>query len=789
MANKQSRSPGGLQEFQGRAAIGSLPDTAVDTGAAARVLESVGGSLSTRLSAMADHAAQKEGRLAGLNAGQKAGERFLEREKVSAQAKPGAAKPDLTVKPGEASTGPAGLSDQPLQLRRDNTIRGEAFDAAAIKTYGWRLQEGLANDIGAAFEANKASPGGFEAAVNKAVAVYREDGMLEQSPEIRDLFDKTLSDRLGPARMAVAANHEAAVRAAARAAAVDGSTAVLHELERNAYALGANPAANWMLQGSIERAVNGVDAAVRAGTFSAKEGEAHKARIKNTVLGARTTGTFDALPTPAAKQEFATSIMDSYVSGQGAYADLSLTEAKELSGSLFSRATAEANKLSATQKAEGARIEGLIKDDLSSLAGSGTGLDPVENGLTPDRVKTLLGEETYEAWMADRDTARRGWEATTGMEAETVAEIEARLATLAPKPGQVGYDDQDRIYRIAVKQSAAVLEERKTDPLGQAHRGGIVELKAIDTTSADALAGSLALRRQQADVVARAYGTPLTVFRPEEAASLGNALSENPELLPAFARTATETLGDLAPRAMAELSEQAPEIIQAASIGMVTGDNSVADDVARVIAGRKQGTFKVKMPTDNVLGDAAGRELGSVFGQNDQARAAVIGTANLLFEKEANTLGFDPGAVNTAGSTAAAAYNRAVNRALGSHLINGEQYGGLADVNGAAIVAPTFMPASRPEELIQSLTAADLEQLAPIASSNGIAITAGDLRNARLVTIGDGLYRVALGDPDGFDPRYVAGTDGGFWVLDLKQLETARAAVPKYSRPAPGPKR
>lgn len=785
MANRQTSRVGELQRFTARASIQSVPDFGVDTGAAGRVLASVGGSLSQRLARMADHAAAREGERAGMEAGQAAGEKFLEREQQTAAAEAAPRKgAEIPIGPGEASGGPSDLDPTPLQLRHDNTIRGEAFDRAAIQSYGWRMQEGLANSIGEAFQANKASPAGFEAAVSKIVAEFREDGLVNE-PELRELFDKTLNDRLQPARLAVAANHEAQVRAAAREAAVASGEAIRKELERNAYALGANPAADWMLKGSIERALADVDAAVASGTYSPKEGERQKRAIQNTVLNARTAGTFDALPTPEEKLSFAQSILEGYASGKGPYAELSLEEAKELSGSLSSKATAAANKQTAEAKAEAAAVKSLVLDDVASLAGAGTGLDPAA-GLTPDRVRAALGETAYQGWMADRDVARRSWEATAGMEGETPAAIAARLEAMQPKPGTAGYDAASQIYAGAVKQAKAVLEERRTDPLGQANRAGIVALEPINTATPEGLTASLGARRQQAAIVSQTYGTPLVVFRPEERQALATALGEHPDLLPEFARSANEALGPLAPAALAELSEAGPALAHAAGLGMATDDNSVADDIARVITGRKAGTFKVKMPTDNVLGDAAGRELGDVFAQNDTARAAVVDTANLLFEKEANTLGFDPGQVNKDGSAAQAAYARAIDRALGARTVAGVQYGGLDQVNGRTIVAPTFLPAGRAAELVTALRPSDLAFLPPIVSANGVPVTAADLRGAQLVTVGNGLYRVALGDPQSADPRFVMGADGGYWTLDLGTIEQLHG-LPEFTRPGASP--
>lgn len=787
MVNRISRSAGNLAQVTGQAGVSDVPDFAVDTGAAGRVLEQLGGSLSARLGQMADQAAAREGEQAGMTAGQRAGERYVQKAigDAGATAK-GNTKADIIVRPGEASTGPTALSSVPLQLRKDGTIRGEAFDAAALKTYGWRFQAGLATDLGAAAEANADSPAGFEKAVSGISKKYQADGLVNSDPEIRDLFERTLAERVAPARLAIAARHEAALKAAAKAAADTGTDAVQAELERSSYALGANPAANWMLAPSIARAIQAIDREVHDGTFTAKEGEAKKKSLQGAVVNARTLGTFDALPTPQAKQDFALSVMKSWTEGEGPYKDLSLKEAKSLSDGLYQKATTEATQMVAAQKGEKARLEGVIKDDVASIAGSGVGVDAKATNLDPARVQLLLGDAGYQKWQTDRATAQKAWQSTTGMELETPAELQQRLDAIKPKAGQADFAEAQQIYEAAGKHRDEILTERKTDPLGQANRGGLIKLSAIDTTTPDALVTSLQQRSEQARAVSQAYGSPLTVFRPEEKTSLSNALLDNPTLLPTFARSVEQAMGETAAaKALSELSDAGPELAHAAGIGMATGDNSVADDIARVLTGRKDKSFTAKMPTDNALGDAAGAVLGDTFSHNDAARGAVIGTANLLFEKDANTLGFDPTAINKPGSAAAAAYERAINRALGSQVVDGVRYGGLSEVNGTQIVAPSFMPADQPQKLLGTLRDSDLAFLPKTSSANGIPIRAAELRGAHLVTVGDGLYRVALGDPQSFDPQYVAAQGGGFWTLDLKTLQSLHG-LGDYAAPQPG---
>ena len=79
------------------------------------------------------------------------------------------------------------------------------------------------------------------------------------------------------------------------------------------------------------------------------------------------------------------------------------------------------------------------------------------------------------------------------------------------------------------------------------------------------------------------------------------------------------------------------------------------------------------------------------------------------------------------------------------------------------------------DRTVSSLRQSDLASQAPIGTTNGIAITAGDIRGGTLVAVSPGVYRVALGDPNSDDPRYVEKAGGGYWTLDVGALVKARA--------------
>ena len=283
--------------------------------------------------------------------------------------------------------------------------------------------------------------------------------------------------------------------------------------------------------------------------------------------------------------------------------------------------------------------------------------------------------------------------------------------------------------------------------------------------------------------MAGVYGTPATVFRPEERKALTQGFLANPDLLPGFARLTAAQLGDLAPVALGEISEAGPELAHSAGIELATNDPSVSMDVAELLKMRAAGQVKIKVP-EGKAAVAAGIVAGDALAQVPDGRSAVLGTAAMLFEFDAATVGFDVGDIDKPDSPAHVAYARAVDRALGARIVNGEKWGGVTVVNGRQTVAPSFMRAADVAELIGSIGDGDLAFLPPTDSGNGVPIRAAELRQGHLVAIGDGQYRMALGDPNGFDPRYVMGVNGDYWVLDLDRLRTMRRASADKSSPS-----
>lgn len=681
---------------------------------------------------------------------------------------------------GEEIATPEPLSTTPLALRRDGTIRGDAMDRAAVSSYAWRMQEGLSRDLYAAHEANQDDPQAFQAAAEQVRQNYLQDDNL-QDPEIREQFDKNFADRSQVFFRSTVAAHEKKLREEELASYAGSLASQSIELERKAQLLGANPDGDALVAEEVKRSGRLIDAALANGTITPLQAEKAKIELGETAARGRIQGVYDALPTADAKRDFALSLLEDWKSGEGPLAAMPYATVKGISETLRRSAQADAETFRAENKVEAARITRLIEDDVASVGASGKGLDTDEQGLTPDRVREYLGEEKFAEWQEKRETAGRLYDATAGMELQSAADIGERLALIAPKPGDAGFAEQAAIFNAAREKADAVLKERETDPLGQAARAGAIEVAELDTSSPEALAQSLADRRDASDTVTSLYGAAAPVFRPGEQAALSAAIMNNPQLLPGFAGAVTQVFGKRAPQVLSEISEDGPVIAHAAGLAAATGDTSIARDVAETLSLKAQKVYQQKMPDAATLSRYGAAELGGAFAGNPRTQAAVMQTAAILFEQAANREGFDPTAIKTAGSPAQTAYFRAIDRAAGGRKVGGVAYGGISDVNGSAIIVPPDLPKSQPQALVENLTADQLEKLPPIGTANGVAITHRQIRGAYLTSAGDGLYRVSLGDPASDDPRYLTSPDGGFWLLDIRALGKVSTALPGAS--------
>lgn len=353
-------------------------------------------------------------------------------------------------------------------------------------------------------------------------------------------------------------------------------------------------------------------------------------------------------------------------------------------------------------------------------------------------------------------------------------EARAQIAQMRERLGDNPSASDLAAVQYGEARIAELTELVAKDAVGYEIATGRTEIQPIDTSSPEAMRESLKLRRDQMERIADRYGRPLEVLRPAERAALAAALIEQPEIFPEFATALRDVFAERAGTVLAEISEDAPPLAHAAGIGLASGNMSVAQDVSAALSAKAQGSYHAKMPSEGKFSAAAGPAFAGALSFLDRTRGAALATAQLLYDRDANMSGFDPATIEDPRTPAGRAWRHALDRALGGATIGGERTGGLGEVNGSPIVVPPGMASDLPQRLVGRLTEDELSRLPPIRTANGVPVTVRQLRRATLVTVGDGIYRVALGEPNGWDPQWVIGEDGDFWTLDLPQLERIR---------------
>ncbi len=414
------------------------------------------------------------------------------------------------------------LSREPLALRRDGTIRGEAFDDAAASAYAWRMQEGLSRDLFAAQAEFEDDPGGFVAAADRIRSNYLQDEALAD-PRMREGFDKYFAQRSEAYRENIVARHERRLRDEQEASFASGYSAQLVDIERQAQVLGANPKGDQLIGDQVRTFQASIDGAVASGTLSPAQAEKYKVEVAETAARGRIQGVYDALPTPERKREFALSVLDDWREGEGPLAALPYDTVRGISDSLRRDAQSQVEAARAANKIEAARLTSMIDDDVESITSSGKGLPRGADGLDPGKVGQVLGPEKLADWQLKRERAGRIYDATSGMETQTAEDIAERLALLTPKAGSIGFAEQADAFEAAQKKASAVLKARADDPAAAVEKA-FPEVKQLaadanpqDPASMQRLV-SARLEAQDAIGIADLAREPLTVAEAQNLA-------------------------------------------------------------------------------------------------------------------------------------------------------------------------------------------------------------------------------------------------------------------------------
>lgn len=116
-----------------------------------------------------------------------------------------------------------------------------------------------------------------------------------------------------------------------------------------------------------------------------------------------------------------------------------------------------ATKATAVQRVE---LQTAMRNELATLQSTGKSTDLVDDTA----VSTVLGEDDYVKWIAQRDRAQRIYTARDGVGGMTLQEMDDRLQEYTPNPGSPTYADDQEVQAAVEKEIDRVTKARYREP-------------------------------------------------------------------------------------------------------------------------------------------------------------------------------------------------------------------------------------------------------------------------------------------------------------------------------------
>jgi hypothetical protein len=724
-------------------------------GGAARLLANPGASA---VSIVGSKAVTLNGGTSGMTAGEfasiwtaKAGDRAAAVSSGGAPVAAAGGQVQVTL------TGAAGAVPQMAA----GTIRGDAYNAAAIDIHQNRLQTAMLGQIDALSVQHQGDPAGLTEAIEALRQGYVQELPPAQAAAMTQSFERA---KVGAVAGAVReyqsqlesqnlASFEEAIEARTQSALRIASKAGLDE--RSDQALAAE--------------LDQIDRDIDASPMTPLQKSRLKRETRTGAMGARVLAGFENLTDPAARAEYLKAFETDWQDGEGY-------------GGMVDAATFQTVKtqmmrqLQADEVAADRRRSALEKsiDGQVSFLKKGYPVDPRRRAAIAAEV-AATGDEALAANLDFLDNLSSWQSAHLGAHPSVV---EAQIETLKARIQREGMSEAALVTLDVMeglhKEMTAGL---KADPLTWANRAGVAEIVPLDFSDQAGLAVTLSDRAATAEAIGKHYGAAPKYFLPNEIDALQKQVESDPLQLPAVVSALREGLGRAAPAAFAEISADAPVLAHVAGLYASTGDQKLVVEAGEALAMRRVEGYKANLPTPAKLHGAATVDLGGALQLWPTARTAAIETATAIFERRAMRMGID---ASDFGETSPARqlFTQALDEVLGARMVDGVKHGGLTMVNGVETVAPVDMPADDLEQLVWNLSADDLIFQADLGTANGVPITVDQLRGGKLIASGPGRYRVALGDPWSDDPRYVPDAAGGYFQLDVDMLRRTRVDQP-----------
>ena len=704
-------------------------------------------------SVVGENAVKLNGGRADMTAGEFAG-LWLKKAGGSQAAPAGAIKVSLTGQAG------------PLRLKPAGTLGADAYNKAATDAYLNRLDTAMRAQMDAVAIEHEGDPAGLTEALDAMRAGYVRD----LPPQAAALLDQSFqAQKLSLTRQAVTKfndNLDSQAQATLEEN-ISARTASIYRLAANG---GTDEAAN----GAIAAELGALDQQIDGSRLTPLQKSRYKADVAEKVMSARVLGGFEGQRDPDARAAYAQKFQEDWRAGKLDQIDLPAYD--RINGELM-RAV-QADQVKAGKQATA--IDGAIKGQISVLKKGWPVTD--QNRTTLKNQVAATGDPALAANLDFLDGLSNWQRAHIAARPEV---IDAQIAAMQARIQKEGATEA-ALTTLDVMEGLRDQMDKglREDPLTWANRAGVLAVEPLDFANGSTLSASLSERVADARAVAQHYGIQPKFFTPAEADGLKKTLKSTPLALPSLASSLVAGFGDALPQAMGEISKDAPVLAQVANLVDATGSQKQAVEVASVLEQRALPGYKSPLPPDAKLQGAAQEMLGPALA-NAPGMAGALGAASALLESRAIERNLDLQHFDEAGNAARVLYQDALDEAMGATWRNGVKFGGIADVNGSVTIAPPDIEADALEDMVSNISASDLIFQDSIGSANGIPITPAQLQSARLVmTAQPGRYRLALGDIEGGEPRFVQNAAGGAFELDvgmLKRTQAQRALRP----PAP----
>jgi hypothetical protein len=646
-------------------------------------------------------------------------------------------------------TGNAG----PLPQRPKGTLYGDTFNRAATDIYVNRLDTALRGQVEALSLQHEGNP----AALSEALDALKSGFTSDLPPPAAALMLQTFEAQKFAAVRGATLEMQKRIEGENLAAFEENISARITGAMRIASKAGIDPEADARLDAELGAITTSIDQS----PLTPLQKSRMRQEAESGVLSQRILSAHENLADPGARAAYTAQVQKEWQEGQGVGGRLDAATYEKVNGELLRRGQAD-------NVAAGKREAALDKSIDSQIGFLKKGFPvPAEMRGALQREVAAANNPQLSQNLAFLDSLA-DWQ-----KAHVAAPPAALDAQIEAMRGRIAKDGITEAAATTLDVMESLRDEMAkglaTDPLTWANRAGVAQVEPLDFSDGPALAASLSERVADANAVASHYGISPKFFTPAETDGLKKMLAETPLALPSIVSSLTAGLGSDTARALAEVSDDAPILAHVAGLHAVTGSQRATVEIAEALEMRRQPGYKSALPTPAKLQGAAQAHLAGALGPDSAAMAQVSETAAALFERRAAVRGISPEDFDE-GTPARELYVRALEETLGATWRDGVRYGGTATVNGRATIAPPDVPADALEAMIENLTGDDMLFQGMTGSANGVPIALSQIRAGQLVRVGPSRYRVATGDIEGGDPRYVPGADGGYFELDIGML-------------------